>query len=76
MLKTLMEMHMPRICKPHTPSTYVDQTSRPAFPLSNQPEPSILPNIKRLRQDLYGDGEYQCVPEYDNRQHERHKSNS
>ena len=37
MLKTLMEMHVPCIWKPHTPSMYVEQTTRPTFQLRSNP---------------------------------------
>ena len=37
MLKTLMEMHIPSIHKPHMPSAYVEQTAQPTFKLKSNP---------------------------------------
>ena len=37
MLKPILEMHIPRIHKPHTPSTYIEQTERPTFRVKSNP---------------------------------------
>ena len=36
-LKIILEMHIPRIRKPHTPSAYAEQTARPTFRLKSNP---------------------------------------
>ena len=37
MLKTILEMYIPRIRKPHTPSAYIEQTERPTFWVKSNP---------------------------------------
>ena len=37
MLKTILEMHIPRIRKPHTPSAYIKETERPTFRVKSNP---------------------------------------
>ena len=37
MIKTILEMQIPRIPKPHTPSAYVEQTARRTFKLKSNP---------------------------------------
>ena len=37
MLKTILEMHIPRIRKPHTPSAFIEQTEHPTFQVKSNP---------------------------------------